>query len=87
MKRFGCSLISAQNKGWWHLMEADYEPAHECLVYFAHALSRLLNMHGQLQSGATYTCLYFGLKLLSIPFLERVSSEGSVDAAHKRMRI
>ena len=44
-------------------------------------------MHGQLQSGATYTCLYFGLKLLSIPFLERVSSEGSVDAAHKRMRI
>ena len=37
MKRFGCSLISAQNKGWWHLMEADYEPVHECLVYFAHA--------------------------------------------------
>ena len=33
-------------------MEADNEQTHENLVVFAHAKSRLLNMHGQLQRGA-----------------------------------
>ena len=45
----------------------------------------LLNMHGQLQSWAR--CLNFGLKLFSVPFFEFVSSKGSGDAAHKRMRV
>ena len=45
----------------------------------------LTNMHGQLQSGAR--CNKFDLKLFSIPFFEFVSSEGSGDAAHKRMRV
>ena len=38
-------------------MEADNEQTHENLVVFAYALSRLLNMHGQLQRGAR--CLNF----------------------------
>ena len=29
-------LLSAQNKGWWHLIEAIIDPAHEYMVCFTH---------------------------------------------------
>ena len=45
MKSCGSSLISVQNNGRWHLMEAYNEP-----VLVAHALSLSLNLHGHLDA-------------------------------------